>query len=44
MWSSIAFSSPAIRALYSATLFVATPIASPWAASTVPSSASSTYP
>ena len=31
-----------MSALYSATLFVATPIASPCAASTVPSSASST--
>ena len=42
--SSSAFSRPAIRALYSATLFVATPIFSPCAASTVPSLDSSTYP
>ena len=37
-----ACSSPAMRARYSATLFVAIPIASPCAASTVPSSASRT--
>src|SRR5579862_4993393 len=42
--SSTAFSRPAMSARYSATLFVATPIRSPCAASTVPSSASSTNP
>ena len=42
--SSSALRSPAISPLYSATLFVATPIASPSAASTVPSSSSSTKP
>ena len=38
----VEFRSPAMSPLYSATLFVATPIASPCDASTVPSSVSST--
>src|SRR5205814_10310162 len=41
---STALRRPSIRPRYSATLFVATPIVSPRASRTVPSSASSTYP